>query len=603
MLAAGGPCAAAGAAPTAALAVPDMLASAVGQAFDGMHATFALVVVAQLVAYAFAVRAPLVLATLGGLTALLGLWSALWSLAPSANDLAWMAVILAVPWLSGRVVQGQRVQRERLQVVASRLERERRASAQLAVAEERTRIARELHQATAQAVRVMIAQAARAEAALSRSATQARRALRAVQETGRGEIAEMRRMLRILRTDRWRRPAPEAPQSTPAPRRVASTSRLDLLVALFCLAIVETWVIVHSGFDASERLLSALLALPATLPLAWRRRRPLAVLLTIAAAVGAQQTLVSYDSLTPIVLVIAPLVAVYTIAAEVSVRRALAGIAPSVLIAAIASGITEGNAWEFVSGIVFHSVYGAGPFVCGRAVRLHRRQAERLRVLTMRLERERDARARLAVLDERTRVARELHDAIAHGMSVMVLMAGAAEQVLASAPEQARRAALAVQEAGRTTLEELHPLLGALAGDDQGDQRAAPPSLTELDALIAKVRRAGLAVEVRVRGSWPVLPAGVDACAYRVIQEGLTNALKHGARRSIAVLAVDFQPDALAIEIVNAVDESPVTGERGHGQIGMRERVGLYGGELRVGPAPDGRYVLRARLPLVGDGP
>jgi signal transduction histidine kinase len=591
--------------PAALVTAPHVLASAVGQAFDGLHPAFALVIAAQIAAYAFAAYAALLLAALGGLTALLALWIALWPLAPSANDLSWVAIVIAVPWISGRVVRDQRDQRRQLEVMATQLEHERDASAQLAVAEERARLARELHRAIARAVDVMIAQAASAEAALGASPARARRALRAVQETGRREITEMRRMLRILRTDHERRPPDEAPQSEHFAGRVHEPigrfPRLDLVLGVGCLVIVEVWVIVHHGFSVSERLVSALLAVPATLPLVWRRRTPLAVLLIIAASVGLQQTLVNYDSLTPIVLIIAPLMAVYTLAAHASVKRALSGIAPSILVAAAASGITEGKAWEFAAGIVFHSVYAAGPFLCGRAVRLHRRQADQLRILTGRLKRERDARVRLAVLDERTRVARELHDSIAHGVSVMVLQAGAAEQVLAAEPEQARRATRAVQDAGRTALRELRPLLGGRARHDGDDQRSATPSLTELDALIEKVRRTGLSVDVQVRGSSPPLSAGVDACAYRVIQEGLTNALKHGAARAAAVI-LDFRPDALTIEIVNVVDGASSADERGHGLIGMRERVELYGGVLRAGPRSDGRYAVWARLPLGGDG-
>jgi signal transduction histidine kinase len=205
------------------------------------------------------------------------------------------------------------------------------------------------------------------------------------------------------------------------------------------------------------------------------------------------------------------------------------------------------------------------------------------------------------VLDERTRVARELHDSIAHGLSVMVLQAGAAEQVLTIKPEQARNAARAVQEAGRATLEELRPLLGGPAGH-HGDtrRRSAPSSLTELEALIANIRGAGLPVDVRVGGSSPPLPQGVDACAYRVIQEGLTNALKHGSA-PVATVSLDFGPDALTIEIVNVVDRSKTADERGHGLIGMRERVELYGGSLHAGPRSDGRYAVWAHLPLGGD--
>src|SRR5215218_5176549 len=148
---------------TPALAAPDVLASAITRAFDGMHAQFAFVVAAQIGAYAFAAYAALLPAMFGGLIALIGLWILLWSLGPSVNDLAWMAVIVAVPWISGRVVRDQRKQRQQLETIAARLEREREASAHLAVAEERARIAQELHHEIADAIELMIAQAVIAE--------------------------------------------------------------------------------------------------------------------------------------------------------------------------------------------------------------------------------------------------------------------------------------------------------------------------------------------------------------------------------------------------------------------------------------------------------
>lgn len=198
-------------------------------------------------------------------------------------------------------------------------------------------------------------------------------------------------------------------------------------------------------------------------------------------------------------------------------------------------------------------------------------------------------------------MARELHDAIAHGVSVMVLQAGAAEQVLVAQPEQARQAMRAVQQAGRTALEELRPLLGVLATNDHENRRVAPPSLTELDALVANIRGAGLPVELYVHGLPATLPIGVDACAYRVIQEGLTNALKHGASLAVAV-NIHFNSEVLTLEIINIIHAVTTAGEGGHGLIGMRERVELYGGELQAGPGSDGRYVLRVRLPLRADG-
>jgi signal transduction histidine kinase len=235
------------------------------------------------------------------------------------------------------------------------------------------------------------------------------------------------------------------------------------------------------------------------------------------------------------------------------------------------------------------------PWGAGRAVCAQRRQAEQLRVLARRLTAERDARARLAVTEERTRAARDLHDSIAHSVSVMVLQAGAAEAVLATAPERARAAMRAVTVQGRRALEELRAVLGVL------DPGAVPPApgLDRLDALINAVRRAGLPAEVCVRGQRVPLPPAVEASAYRIIQEALTNALKHaGSAPTTVTLA--YAPAALAVEIRDAGASRPARSGGGHGLVGMRERAAAHGGALQAGGRESGGYSVRADLPLSG---
>jgi signal transduction histidine kinase len=241
----------------------------------------------------------------------------------------------------------------------------------------------------------------------------------------------------------------------------------------------------------------------------------------------------------------------------------------------------------------------AVPWLAGRAVRASRRQAERLRVLTDRLRRERDARVRLALIDERTRVARELHDSIAHAVSVMVLQAGAAEAVMESDPDRARDAVQATQEVGRQALDELQRMLSMLATDQRG---ALGPrvGLAQLDTLIAQLRGTGLRVRLEVHGAPETLPVGIDIFAYRIIQEALTNALKHAGPVPTTVV-LSYGDQALGLEVVDDGDGNPHTPElagSGHGLIGMQERVALYGGTLETGPRADGGYVVRARLKL-----
>ena len=184
----------------------------------------------------------------------------------------------------------------------------------------------------------------------------------------------------------------------------------------------------------------------------------------------------------------------------------------------------------------------------------------------------------------------------------MVLQAGAAEQVMTSRPDQARQAAHAVQDTGRTVLEELSQLLGLLHTDEEDSPRAPQPSLAQLDTLVSRVREAGLPVSVRVAGDPVDLSPGVDASAYRVIQEALTNALKHTGRAPTEV-HVSYEPSALALEVLSdgGRPRARRARERGHGLVGMRERVELYGGKLHAGPEPSGGYAVRAHLPFEGD--
>ncbi len=222
------------------------------------------------------------------------------------------------------------------------------------------------------------------------------------------------------------------------------------------------------------------------------------------------------------------------------------------------------------------------------------------------LERERESAARTAVDAERARIAQDLHDIVSHNVSVMVIQAGAARQVLASEPNEAEEALLAVEAAGRDTMTELRHLLGLLApsatGDD--DERLSPqPSLSRLSPLIDRIAFAGLPVEVRISGEPRPLPAGVDVTAYRIIQEALTNALKHGDGVT-AEVTVRYADHALRVEILNT-GPSVLSGGRppgpegeGRGLLGLRQRVAVYGGDLDARRRLGGGFRVRAKIPL-----
>jgi signal transduction histidine kinase len=237
------------------------------------------------------------------------------------------------------------------------------------------------------------------------------------------------------------------------------------------------------------------------------------------------------------------------------------------------------------------------PWLAGRAVGAYRRQSEEFGVLAQRLARERDARARLAMLDERARVARELHDSVAHAISVMVLQAGAAEQVLDSEPEQAREAMRAVQDVGREALDQLGTLVGLLEPSDVRPPLAPRPGLADLERLLGAVRQAGLPVRLTTIGGPEPLPAALDGAAYRVIQEALTNAVKHAGAAPTTV-TIRYAANGIHLDVVDAGTSSPPAPTRGHGLAGMRERVALHGGLLRAGPAPAGSgFAVYAFLP------
>ena len=215
-------------------------------------------------------------------------------------------------------------------------------------------------------------------------------------------------------------------------------------------------------------------------------------------------------------------------------------------------------------------------------------------------EREREAAARVAVAEERTRIARELHDIVAHAVSVMVLQVGAVRHQLPQALEEDKEALGRVEQAGRTALADMRLLLGAMRRDGDGVDLSPQPGLDRLDSLVDEVDRAGLPVRLHVEGEPLPLPRAIDLSAYRIVQEGLTNALKHARARN-ADVTVRYTPDEIELEVrddgVGASDSDGL----GHGLVGIRERVTIYGGDMAVGRANGRGFVLRARLPLSGE--
>jgi len=235
----------------------------------------------------------------------------------------------------------------------------------------------------------------------------------------------------------------------------------------------------------------------------------------------------------------------------------------------------------------------------GRALRERAEQAREAQVRATRAERERETAARIGVAEERARIARELHDIVAHSVSVMVLQAGAVRHKLPASLAQETEALKDVEATGRTALAEMRRLLGAMREERDGPEMAPQPGLGNLDALFAQVRRAGLPVEMHVEGDPLPLPAAIDLSAYRIVQEGLTNALKH-AGASRAEVDVRYGGGEVRIEVRDD-GRGPAGGDGlGHGLVGIGERVKLYGGEMTAGRANGGGFVLSTRLPIQG---
>jgi signal transduction histidine kinase len=244
-------------------------------------------------------------------------------------------------------------------------------------------------------------------------------------------------------------------------------------------------------------------------------------------------------------------------------------------------------------------LFGIG-WLGGYALRERSEQAEAADVRATQAERERDAAARIAVAEERSRIARELHDIVAHAVSVMVLQVGAVRHRLPDGFAEDREALQGVEQVGRTALTEMRRLLAAMRPDGDEAELVPQPGLESLKSLAEEIGRAGLPVRLHVDGQPSPLPRAIDLSAYRIAQEGLTNALKH-ARASQADVTVDYAPGQLQIQVRDDGVGPKSSDGLGHGLVGMRERVKIYGGEMTAGPAPSGGFLLSARLPIRGD--
>jgi signal transduction histidine kinase len=351
-----------------------------------------------------------------------------------------------------------------------------------------------------------------------------------------------------------------------------------------------------SGVPVAMLALGYGLVLLHTLPLVARRRFPGAVL-AVCVASGLAITALGVP---PSFLGPAMPVAVYSVAAYGRRWVSLAGLVVAELgLAAVwlTPAMLERSSFLFFMGFIAVA-WVLGHFVGDRQV-----YVAQLEERTAELEQAREELARRAVAEERLRLARELHDVVAHAMSVIAVQSGVGAHVADSRPEEVGKALAAIEVTSRGALEELRRLLGVLRQDSEVQASLTPvPGLANLDSLLAEVGKAGLAVRVRVEGTPLQLPAGVDLSAYRIVQEALTNVVKH-AGPAHAEVTIGYRDQEVTVEVTDdgrgAVP--PASDGRvgtGHGLIGMRERVAVFGGDLQVGPRPGGGFRVAARLPL-----
>ena len=373
------------------------------------------------------------------------------------------------------------------------------------------------------------------------------------------------------------------------------------MLLLAASAQYEVWIgPLFDGSIPGPRGVNSILLMLVCLPLLWRRRYPVLVFVVVLTAVGLQSQVEAHAGVVDrtdqgsMQGWIAALVAFYSLAAYADPRRA------AVVGGVVGAGWIAVDVGRLLSGEIGLSDTVPGWFMLaaawglGYALRARGMQVNTLVARAARDEQERDLRAREAIAVERARIARELHDVVAHCLSVVVVQAQAAERVLEGDQRSAREALAAIDSTGRQALVEMRRLVGMLRED--GDPVLGPqPGVEQLSALLEQVREAGLPVELIVEGCPRDLPPGVDLSAYRIVQEALTNTLKHaGPARARVVLR--FAEQSMELEITDD-GRGPTSEAGGHGLAGMSERVALYGGELETGTSNGRGFRVLARLP------
>ncbi|MCX4508229.1 sensor histidine kinase [Streptomyces anulatus] len=386
---------------------------------------------------------------------------------------------------------------------------------------------------------------------------------------------------------------------------------VDVFWAVFLLGL-SGMSMVSGMYDAGrEEIVAVPVALGLSTVVALRRKVPEKMLL-LAILVGVVQLV--FD-VRPGIGNFAMLVITYTVA-TVGERWA----SRLALVCSLSAAALSQLRWEAEPGgswpqVVFVTIIMTVPFVLawvlGDSLRTRRAYFDQLEERAARLEREREAQSKVAVAAERARIARELHDVVAHNVSVMVVQADGAAYVMDAAPDQAKQALETISSTGRQALAEMRRLLGVLRTGDapESGEYVPQPDVEQIEDLVAQVRQTGLTVDFKVEGTPRPLPSGVELTAYRVVQEALTNTRKHGGPDAGASVRLVYFDDGLGLLIeddgrgaAHELYEDGGADGAGHGMIGMRERVGMVGGTLDAGPRPGGGFRISALLPLKPPG-
>jgi signal transduction histidine kinase len=373
----------------------------------------------------------------------------------------------------------------------------------------------------------------------------------------------------------------------------------DWLIAIGLAVLIELQFILGDQPGPEANAVNLIGGLLLTLPLAGRRIAPLAVI-SVFVATGVLNEAFDgglfsfpaggHNEIPPFASLAAGAVAFYSLGAHASDREAgiglgfgLVGLWATVFV----SGQVDLGSFTFSGGLALI------PWLIGRNAR-----GRALRLAAA--EREQEQRTRLALSDERARIAREFHDVVAHSVGVMVVQAEGARRVLDRDPDRAREALDSIEDTGRKALADMRRSLGVLRADDDADPALEPqPGLDDLGRLLERAREGGLTVDVEVEGERRPLPQGVDLSAYRIVQEALTNTIKHAGPVRTRV-TVRYGERELELEVSDDGPGPSANGgsDSGHGLAGMRERIASHGGELRTGPGPEGGFIVRASLPI-----